>query len=88
MGHIAWQAEQGQHAVDLWSEAFAIARETQNAQLLFHTANTLGQVFASSGAPDRARQLLQLAVEVGTAAGFPEVQQAEAVLRRLPPAQA
>ena len=42
---------------------------------------------ASAEAPAQARQLLQLAVEVGKAAGFPEVQEVEAVLRRLPPAE-
>ena len=71
----------------LWSEAFTIAMETQNAQGIFHTARTLGQVLASAEAPTQARQLLQLAVEVGKAGGFPEVQEVEAVLRRLPPAE-
>ncbi|MGE3542068.1 MAG: tetratricopeptide repeat protein, partial [Candidatus Tectimicrobiota bacterium] len=88
MGHIAWQAEQAERAMDCWSEAFTLAMETQNAQGIFHTASTLGQVFASGGAHDQARQLLQLAVQVGSAAGFPEVQDVEAALRRLPPAQA
>jgi hypothetical protein len=32
--------------------------------------------------------MLQLAVEVGQAAGFPGVQEVEAVLRRLPAAEA
>jgi hypothetical protein len=87
MGHIAWQADNLERAMTLWSEAFSIAMETQNAQGIFQTASTLGQVLASAGASAQARQLLQLAVEVGQAAGFPGVQEVEAVLRRLPAAE-
>jgi hypothetical protein len=87
MGHIAWQADDGERAMTLWLEAFTIARETQNAEGIFHTARTLGRVLASAEAPDKARQLLQLAVEVGKAAGFPAVQEVEAELHRLPPAE-
>lgn len=88
MGHIAWQADNAEHAMTLWSEALTIAMETRDAQGLFHTAGTLGQVFASAGALAQARQLLQLAVEVGKTAGFPEVQEVEALLHRLPSAEA
>ena len=77
-----------ERAMTLWSEAFAIARETQNAQGLFHTASTLGQVLAQVGDESEARRFLQLAVEVGKAAGFADVQEVEAVLRRLPSAEA
>jgi hypothetical protein len=86
MGHMAWQAGQGERAMTLWSEALTMARETQNAEGIFHTASTLGQVLASAGPSAQARQLLQLAVEVGKAAGFPAVQTVEEVLRRLPSA--
>jgi tetratricopeptide repeat protein len=88
IGHIAWQADNLEHAMTLWSEAFSIAMETRNAQGIFQTASTLGQVLASAGASAQARQMLQLAVEVGHAAGFPGVQEVEAVLRRLPAAEA
>jgi tetratricopeptide (TPR) repeat protein len=87
MGHIARQADNLERAMTLWSEAFSIAMETQHAQGIFETARTLGQVFASAGASAQARQLLQLAVEVGQAAGFPGVQEVEAVLHRLPAAE-
>jgi tetratricopeptide (TPR) repeat protein len=87
MGHIAWQADNLEHAMTLWSEAFSIAMETQDAQGIFQTASTLGQVLASAGASAQARQMLQLAVEVGQAAGFPDVQEIEAVLHRLPEAE-
>jgi tetratricopeptide (TPR) repeat protein len=42
MGRIAWRTKNIERAMTLWSEAFAVARETQNAQGLFHTASTLG----------------------------------------------
>ena len=87
MGHIAWQADNLERAMTLWSEAFSIAMETKNTQGIFHTASTLGRALASAGASAQARQLLQLAVEVGQAAGFPGVQEVEAVLRRLPAAE-
>jgi hypothetical protein len=56
MGHIAWQADNLEHAMTLWSEAFSIAMETRNAQGIFQTASTLGQVLASVGAPAQARR--------------------------------
>jgi tetratricopeptide (TPR) repeat protein len=87
MGLIAWQTDNGERAMTLWSEAFTIAMETQNAQGIFHKASTLGQVYAQSGSLAQARQLLQLAVEVGKAAGFLEVQEVEAALHSLPPAE-
>lgn len=83
MGHIAWEAQNMERAMTLWSEALALARETQNAQGLFHTASTLGQVLAKLGAQSEARPLLELAVEVGKAAGFAGVEEVEAVLHRL-----
>jgi tetratricopeptide (TPR) repeat protein len=85
MGHIASQAEEPQRAMDLWGEAFTIAMETRNAHGIFHTASTLGQRLAQAGALAEARKKLQLAVEVGKTAGFPNVQAVEDALRRLPP---
>ena len=84
LGHTAWEAKNIERAMTLWSEAFDIARETQNAEALFHTAHTLGQALVQGGAESRARHFLQLAVEVGKAAGFAGVQEVEAILRRLP----
>jgi len=72
----------------LWSEAFTMAREMQYAKGIFYTARALGRGRALAGAQEEARRLLQLAVAVGKAAGFPDVQKVEAMLRRLPPAEA
>jgi hypothetical protein len=80
------QARDPERAMSLWSEALSLAMETRDAMGLFHVAGTLGQVLAGTGAQNQARQLLQLAVEVGTQAGFPGVQQVEDVLRQLPSA--
>lgn len=68
----------------LWSEALSLARETQDALGIFHAAGTLGRVLAQIGKPEEARKLLTLAVEVGRQAGFPETQQFEEMLNRLP----
>jgi tetratricopeptide (TPR) repeat protein len=87
MGRIAWEADNVERAVTLWSEAFTIAKETQSATGLFLMAGTLGQALAVTGELGQARQLLQLAVEIGKAAGFPEVQDYEELLRRLPSAE-
>jgi tetratricopeptide (TPR) repeat protein len=87
MGHIAWEAQNMERAMTLWRESFALARETQDAQGLFHTAGIIGQVLVQVGAESEARPWLQLAVEVGKAAGFAGVQELEAVLRRLPSAE-
>ena len=46
MGHIAWKAQNMERAMTLWSEALALARETQNAQGLFHTASTLARYWS------------------------------------------
>jgi tetratricopeptide (TPR) repeat protein len=88
MGLIASEAQSMERAMTLWSEAHALARETQDAQGLFYTAGTLGQALALGGAASEARPFLQLAVEVGKAAGFADIQNVEAVLRRLPSAGA
>jgi tellurite resistance protein len=84
MASIAWEAQNMERAMTLLREAFALARETQNADGLFHTASRLGQVLAQGGTASEARPFLQLAVKVGKAAGFADVQEVEAVLRRLP----
>ena len=88
MGHIAWHANDRERAMTLWSEAFTMAREMQYAKGIFYTARALGRGRALAGAQEEARRLLQLAVAVGKAAGFPDVQKVEAMLRRLPPAEA
>jgi tetratricopeptide (TPR) repeat protein len=88
MGAIAWKTKNMEHAITLWSEAFALARETQDAQALFRTAGRLGQALLQGGAESRARHFLQQAVEVGKAAGFAGVQEVEAILQRLPSAEA
>jgi tetratricopeptide (TPR) repeat protein len=87
MGHIAMQSGDLERAVSLWSEALALALEIQDARLLFHVASTLGQVLAQAGVQAEARNLLQMAVQVGKQAGFPQVQQVEQILRQLPPEQ-
>ncbi len=69
--------------MSLWSEALSIAMETGDAQGIFHVAKTLGSVFATMGNNDDARKLLNLAVEVGSEAGFPQVQEVEEILGRL-----
>ena len=75
-----------ERATTLWAEALDIGMEIRNAERIFYTASTLGQVLAVGEAASEARPSLQLAVEVGKAAGFPKVQEVEAVLRRLPSA--
>jgi tetratricopeptide (TPR) repeat protein len=83
MGHIALKAKDPERAMNLWSEALSIAMETGDAQGIFHAATSLGSVFAAIGNNDDARKFLNLAVEVGSKAGFPQVQEVEAILGRL-----
>ena len=82
MAQIAFQAEDTKRAMELWSEALSFALETKNAQGIFHVASTLGTILARSG-HDQAQQLLQMAVDVGKQASFPEVEQVEATLSQL-----
>jgi len=88
MGFIAWETKNKERAMTLWSEALNIGMEIRNAERIVHTASTLGQVLALGGAASEARPFLQRAVEVGKAASFANVQEVEAVLRRLPSAGA
>ena len=73
MAHIALQANKGEQALTLWSEALQLAVETQNAQGIFEVAGTLGTLFARAGNKEQAEQLLRLAIKAGRQAGFPEV---------------
>lgn len=84
MGHISWQAEETEQALTQWTEAYTLAMELGEALILFRTAAVLGKVRAQAGALAEARHFLSQAVEVGKAAGFPEVQKVEEALRRLP----
>jgi tetratricopeptide (TPR) repeat protein len=86
MGFVAWETKNTERATTLWAEALDIGMEIRNAERIFYTASTLGQVLAVGEAASEARPFLQLAVEVGKATGFPKVQEVEAVLRRLPSA--
>jgi tetratricopeptide (TPR) repeat protein len=84
MGSIALEVQQDvEQTLSLCKQAFDIAIEIRDARLLFHTAQVLGKVFAQAGAKDKAKPLLQMAVQVGTQAGFPGVDEIEAVLRQL-----
>ncbi len=70
-------------ALAYWGEAFQLAMETRNALGIFHVAGTLGGIFAQMGQKDQARQLLQMAVEVGRQAGLPGVEELAGQLRGL-----
>jgi hypothetical protein len=57
--------------------------KTQNAQGLFHVGRDFGNLLAHAGNKDAAKQLLTLAVQAGRAAGFPDVDEVEALLESL-----
>ena len=84
MAHIALEANNVGQAISLWSQALSLAMETQDAMGIFNVAGTLGQLLAQTGAHEQARQLLQMAVDVGQRAGFLDVGELEVLLRQLP----
>ncbi len=84
MACIVLEANNIEQAMSLWSQALSLAIETQNAMGIFNVAGTLGSRFAQAGDHDQARQLLQMAVDVGQRAGFPDVDRFETILRQLP----
>ena len=83
MASIALQAQDGERAFTLWSEALSLALDTRNAQGIFHVAGTLGTLLAQAGDKAQAAQLLTLAIDAGKQAGFPGVEELEEELRRV-----
>jgi tetratricopeptide (TPR) repeat protein len=83
MGFVALEAQNLEQALSLWTQALDMALEIREARLLFYTAATLGRVLAQAGARDEAKPLLQMAIQVGTHAGLPGVDELEAILRQL-----
>jgi tetratricopeptide (TPR) repeat protein len=83
MGHIAKQSNDMEKAVSLWKEAHTLAMETGDARELFYVAWSLGSFYADTNEKETARKLLTQASEIGKKAGFPDVQEVEALLQQL-----
>jgi len=80
MAHIAKQSEDLEKAVSLWSEALSLAMETKNAMGMYNVGRYFGSLLAQLGNHEEAKKLLSMAVQVGRAAGFPNVQKVEEML--------
>jgi hypothetical protein len=57
--------------------------ETKDATGMFNVGRDFGSLLAQLGRHEEAKKLLTMAVQVGRAAGFPDVQEAEEVLKGL-----
>jgi tetratricopeptide (TPR) repeat protein len=88
MGHIAKQSKDMEKAVTLWKESLSLAMEIGDAQGLFSVSKSLGSFYADTDEKETARKHLTQALEIGKKAGFPDVQEIEALLQQLdaPPA--
>ncbi|MCH8047856.1 MAG: tetratricopeptide repeat protein [Planctomycetes bacterium] len=82
MAAIALEKKDMENALTYWVEALQLARETGNAEGIFNVAAAMGGLLVESDR-DQAIELLSLAVDTGRAAGFPQTDKYEEMLRSL-----
>jgi Tfp pilus assembly protein PilF len=71
MAHIYLQNEDVNKALDTFTEALQIARETDSAEGIFNVSRDLGRLLCSAGQKEAGILLLKQAAEVGKAMGHP-----------------
>ncbi len=83
MAHIALQSKDLQKTIEYWSEALNLAMETRNAMGIYNVARGFGNFIVQMGEKEQGRQLLNLALQTGRQAGFPDVEKVAQMLAEL-----
>ena len=83
MASIAIQNKDIKKFMDYETTAYQLAMETKNAMGIYNVGTLLGRVLYQIGNKKEGILLLKRSLEIGKAAGFPDVGVIEEILREL-----